>query len=75
MMIELDLIHENNDYLVVNKTAGLISEKSAFENSTVEDQIYKHLIKKNQKPFIGVIHRLDRVTSGCLIFAKKKVCL
>jgi len=51
MMIELDLIHENNDYLVVNKTAGLISEKSAFENSTVEDQVYKHLIKKNQNTF------------------------
>jgi len=74
-MIELDLIHENNDYLVVNKTAGLISEQSAFENSTVEDQVYKHLIKKNQKPFIGVIHRLDRVTSGGLIFAKKKSVL
>ena len=74
-MIKLEVIHENKDYLVVNKTAGLISEKSSFENSTVEDQVYKYLLKKKQKPFIGIIHRLDRVTSGGLIFVKKKSIL
>ena len=71
-MLDLDVIHENNDYFVVNKTASLISEKSPYEDNTVEDQVRHHLLKSKRKPFIGVIHRLDRVTSGVLIFAKKK---
>jgi len=71
-MPNLEIIHENNDYIVVNKRAGLISEKSPFEAITVETHVYKHLLEKKRKAFIGVIHRLDRVTSGVLIFAKKK---
>ena len=67
--MKLEVIHENEEYLVVNKTGGLISEKSSFEDWTVEDQVNKYLTKKKRKPFIGIIHRLDRVTSGVLIFA------
>ena len=52
--------------------AGLISEKSPYEDYTVEDQVLNHLLKNKRKPYIGIIHRLDRVTSGVLIFAKKK---
>lgn len=74
-MIDLEVIHENNDYIAVNKKAGLISEKSPYEDNTVEDQVFKHLLKNSTKPYIGVVHRLDRVTSGILIFAKKKSVL
>lgn len=74
-MQNLEVIHENNDYLVVNKRAGLISEQSAYEDVTVQDQVFNHLLKSKPKPFVGVIHRLDRVTSGILIFAKKKSVL
>lgn len=74
-MISLEIIHENNDYIVVNKKAGLISEKSPYENDTLEDQVFKHLLKNNRTPYIGVAHRLDRVTSGVLLFAKKKSVL
>lgn len=74
-MSKLEVIHENNDYLVVNKTAGLISEKSPYETVTVEIQVLNHLLKSKRKPYIGIIHRLDRVTSGVLILAKKKSIL
>src|SRR5690606_20990263 len=74
-MSKLEIVHENNDYIVVNKSAGLISEKSPYESNTVEDQVFNHLLKKKPKPYVGVIHRLDRVTSGILIFAKKKSVL
>lgn len=74
-MSKLEVIHENNDYLVVNKAAGLISEKSPFEAVTVETQVLDHLLKSKRKPYIGIIHRLDRVTSGVLILAKKKSIL
>ncbi|MBA6153989.1 RluA family pseudouridine synthase [Gelidibacter maritimus] len=74
-MSKLEIVHENNDFIVVNKTAGLISEKSPYEKNTVEDQVFNHFSKNKQKPFVGVIHRLDRVTSGVLLFAKKKSIL
>ena len=74
-MLNLEVVHENNDFIVVNKMSGLISEKSPYEDCTVEDQIFNHLLKNKRKPYIGVIHRLDRVTSGVLIFAKKKSIL
>lgn len=71
----LEVIEESNDYIVVNKAAGYISEKNPYENNTMEDQVFAHLVKRKSKPYIGVIHRLDRVTSGVLIFAKKKKVL
>jgi len=74
-MTELEVIHENSDYIVINKLSGLISEKNPFEDITVEDQVYEHLLKNSRKPYVGVIHRLDRVTSGVMIFAKKKSVL
>lgn len=74
-MPKLEVLHENNDYLVVNKAAGLISEKSPYEAVTVETQVLNHLLKHKRKPYIGIIHRLDRVTSGVLILAKKKSVL
>ena len=72
-MSKLEIINDNNDFIVVNKTAGLITEKSFYENLTIEDQVFQHILKTKRKPYVGVIHRLDRVTSGVLIFAKKKV--
>ncbi|SIS47617.1 23S rRNA pseudouridine1911/1915/1917 synthase [Zobellia uliginosa] len=74
-MPELDVIHENKDFIVVNKAAGLISEKSPYEAVTVETQVFNHLLKQQRKPYLGIIHRLDRVTSGVLILAKKKSIL
>ncbi|MFT7051184.1 MAG: 23S rRNA pseudouridine1911/1915/1917 synthase [Psychroserpens sp.] len=74
-MSNLEIVHENNDYIVVNKMAGLISEKNPYEDCTIESQTFNHLLKNKRKPYIGIIHRLDRVTSGVLIFAKKKSIL
>lgn len=71
-VLDLEIVDENKEYIVVNKAAGLISEKSPYEDCTVETQVLNHLSKNKPNPYIGVIHRLDRVTSGVLVFAKRK---
>lgn len=74
-MPHLQIIFENKDYIVVNKQAGLISEKSPYEDETVENQVLNHLSISRKNPYLGIIHRLDRVTSGVLMMAKKKSIL
>jgi 23S rRNA pseudouridine1911/1915/1917 synthase len=74
-IVDLEIIFENGDYLVMNKPAGLISEVNPFESPTVESLVFDHLAQQKKKPFVGVVHRLDRVTSGVMVFAKKKSIL
>lgn len=74
-MLSLSVLRENNSWLSVSKPAGLIVERNPFESPTVEELVYDHLARKSKKPYVGVVHRLDRVTSGVMIFAKKKSIL
>lgn len=70
----IEILHETKDYLVVNKPSGLITETNPYEDS-LEDQVYSYLSKTIKNVFVGVVHRLDRVTSGVVLFAKKKSAL
>ena len=74
-MVDLPIIFESNQLLVVNKPAGIITERSPFEKTTVESLAFDHLCRSKNKPYLGVAHRLDRVTSGVLLFAKNKSTL
>jgi len=70
----IEILHETKDYLVVNKPSGLITESNPYEDS-LEDQVHSYLSKSVKNVFVGVVHRLDRVTSGVILFAKKKSAL
>lgn len=74
-MKKLEIIHETKDYLIINKPSGLIVENNPFESPTVESLVTEHLLKEKRKPYVGIVHRLDRVTSGIMVFAKKKSIL
>ena len=70
-MKKLDIIFEDKKYLVINKESHLLTinvDKGFKPNlySEVRDYMYKQ--NKNVKIFI--VHRLDKDTSGCIIFAK-----
>jgi 23S rRNA pseudouridine1911/1915/1917 synthase len=68
----MNIIYENTDYLIIDKPVGLIVENNPFESPTVESLVEDHLKKSKKKPYVGIVHRLDRVTSGVMVFAKKK---
>jgi len=73
--IPLDILYEDDDMLVVNKPAGLLTHPSAREKEyTLVNALLHHCgdrlsgIGGEQRP--GIVHRLDKNTSGILMVAK-----
>jgi 23S rRNA pseudouridine1911/1915/1917 synthase len=68
---ELDLVHEDPSLLVIDKPAGLLTIATDRERErTVHRLLFDYLAAKRERPF--VVHRLDRETSGLLVFAKSE---
>ena len=68
----LKVLHEDAEVLVVDKPSGLLSlPTAAHEPDTLSGRVERYLtIRHGRRPFVGVVHRLDRETSGALAFAK-----
>lgn len=69
----LDIIHEDRDIIVVNKTAGLLTigtgrDGGRTAHAALDDYVKKGNYKSRERIF--VVHRLDRDTSGVLVFAR-----
>lgn len=75
-MIKLpfQIVEETDDWIAVVKPAGLLVEKSPYFPS-VEGHLLEYFSQKKKKPFVGVVHRLDRLVGGIILFAKKKSIL
>jgi 23S rRNA pseudouridine1911/1915/1917 synthase len=72
--LELPIIRETAHWLAIDKPAGLITERNPWEASA-EALVFDYLQRGRRPPFLGIVHRLDRVTSGVLLLAKKKSAL
>jgi 23S rRNA pseudouridine1911/1915/1917 synthase len=69
----LVLLYEDRDIIVVDKPAGLLSIASSGERArTAYWVLSEYLCKKGEKRRPAVVHRLDRDTSGVMIFAKSE---
>ena len=78
MEIENRIIFEDNHIIVVNKKSGELSQGDKTNDVTLPDLIKSYLKKKYNKPgnvYLGIVHRLDRPTSGLLVFAKTSKAL
>ena len=69
------VLKETTHWMAIDKPAGLIVEKSPYESPTIEDLALDYLSGQYKNPFLGIVHRLDRVTSGVLLLAKKRSAL
>lgn len=70
----LEILHEDDDCLVVNKASGLLTiqtNKHAHE-LTAHRQLSEYLQQKQPHARIFIVHRLDKETSGVLVFAKNE---
>ena len=63
----LDIIFENDDFIAINKPAGMLS----IPDRTQSSESLKDILQKKY-PEIFTIHRIDRDTSGLIIFAKNE---
>lgn len=69
----LDIIYEDDDIIVINKPVGLLSIATNDEKiNTVYYMVMNYLKQKKSRNYIFVVHRLDRDTSGVLLFAKNE---
>ena len=76
--IELDIIYEDKDILIVNKQKGLVVHPGAgnSKNTLANALAYKYknnLSNINGKLRPGIIHRIDKDTSGLLVIAKNNI--
>ena len=68
-----EILYEDNHCLAVAKPAGCLSTHFAGKEETLDRIVKAYLKKKYRKPgnvFLGIVHRLDRVVSGVLLFAR-----
>jgi len=67
---EKDIIENNDDFIVINKIAGLPVQGGTKINENVANILSNSIYFKNLKPYI--VHRIDKDTSGILIIAKNR---
>lgn len=72
------IVFEDNHLLVINKKAGQLVQGDKTGNESLLDSIKNFIKKRDQKPgnvFLGLVHRIDRPTSGLVIYAKTSKAL
>ncbi|MES9956134.1 MAG: 23S rRNA pseudouridine(1911/1915/1917) synthase RluD [Sedimenticola sp.] len=69
--IPLDVLYEDGEILVINKPVGLVVHPAAGNpDGTLQNALLHHSPDLIQLPRAGIVHRLDKETSGLLVVAK-----
>lgn len=74
----LVVLYEDNHIIIVNKKAGDITQGDKTGDKPLSEVVKEYVKDKYHKPgnvFIGTVHRLDRPTSGIVIFARTSKAL
>ena len=76
--IKLEIVHEDKDLLIINKPKGMVVHPGAgnYKNTLVNALLYKYKnnlsdVNGNSRP--GIVHRIDKETSGLLVVAKNNL--
>ncbi len=72
--MDLDIIYEDNDIMIINKPSGLVVHPGSgnYDNTLVNGLMYytKSLSNLNGEERPGIVHRIDKDTSGLIVVAK-----
>jgi 23S rRNA pseudouridine1911/1915/1917 synthase len=72
-MIQVEILYEDNHCLAINKPAGLLSQADETGDPSLVLWAQDYLKAKYHKPgnvYVGLVHRLDRPTSGVVLLAR-----
>jgi len=69
--IPIDIIHEDEDIIVINKPVGMVVHPAAgHKDGTLQNALLHFDEHLNEVPRAGIVHRLDKDTSGLLVVAR-----
>ena len=71
-MKKLDIIYEDKELLVVNKPSKLLTISDGKTDHTLYSMAREYVKKQHKSNKIFIVHRLDRDTSGIVVFAKNE---
>jgi 23S rRNA pseudouridine1911/1915/1917 synthase len=74
----LNVLYQDNHIIVVNKRVGDIVQGDKTGDKPLSDVVKEYIKDKYNKPgevFLGVVHRLDRPTTGIVLFARTSKAL
>ncbi|MBT7311595.1 RluA family pseudouridine synthase, partial [bacterium] len=72
-MKKLQIIHEDNHLLAINKPSGLLTQGDDSGAVALTDLAKAYIKEKYEKPgnvFLGLLHRIDRPVSGVVLLAR-----
>jgi 23S rRNA pseudouridine1911/1915/1917 synthase len=72
--MNITIVKETEHWIAVSKPAGIQVERNPFGPSA-ESLVYDYLSGRTRNPYVGIVHRIDRPTSGLVLIAKKKQML
>ena len=73
MINNLKVLYEDNHIIVVLKPANVLSQEDSTKDLNMLNMVKAYIKEKYSKPgnvYVGLVHRLDRMTSGVMVFAK-----
>ena len=72
--IEIDIVYEDEDLLVINKASGMVVHPAPghYSGTLVNALLYKFNLTSGEKTRPGIVHRLDKDTSGLMLVAKNE---
>src|SRR5580700_10247133 len=74
--ITLDIVYEDDSLLIINKPAGMVVHPGAGNTSqTLLNALLHHVPALQALPRAGIVHRIDKNTSGLLVIAKTDIVL
>jgi len=74
----LQVLHEDNHLIIINKRSGDLVQGDKTGDTPLSDVVKEYIKQKYNKPgavYLGVTHRLDRPTTGIVVFAKTSKAL
>lgn len=76
MMLEISIVFENEDFVVINKPVGVLVHSTKYGEKSLVDWLikrYPYIVGVGEdKNRPGIVHRLDKETSGLLLIAKNQ---